>query len=114
MTDQVCENNNSKNFFDKMFYFVAVFSKKNKLDYAESYKVILEKVTQRTSKENKYCENLLFLIQTIKTSPKRLMDITNEVKELPDMNDDELISGIIENFYEFANIEFNKKIFLHP
>ncbi len=39
----VCENNKSKNFFDKMFYFVAVFSKKNKLDYAESYKVILEK-----------------------------------------------------------------------
>jgi hypothetical protein len=81
MTDQMCENNKSKNFFDKMFYFVAVFSKKNKLDYTESYKIILEKVTQRTSKENKYCENLLFLIQTIKTSPKRLMDITNEVKE---------------------------------
>ena len=57
---------------------------------------------------------ILFLIETIKTNPKRLMDITNEVKELPDMNDDELISGIIENFYEFANIEFNKKIFLHP
>ena len=114
MIDQVCENNKSKNFFDKMFYFVAVFSKKNKLDYAESYKVILEKVTNKTSKENRYYTNLLFLIQTIKTSPKRLMDITDEVKELPDMNDDELISGIIENFYEFANIEFNKKIFLHP
>jgi hypothetical protein len=114
MTDQVCENNKSKNFFDKMFYFVAVFSKKNKLDYTESYKIILEKVTNNTSKEKKYYANLLFLIETIKTNPKRLMDITNEVKELPDMNDDELISGIIENFYEFANIEFNKKIFLHP
>ena len=114
MIDQMHEINESRNFFNKMFYFVAVFSKKNKLDYTESYKIILEKVNQRTSKENKHYENLLFLIETIKTNPKRLMDITNEVKELPDMNNDELISGIIENFYEFANIEFNKKIFLHP
>ena len=114
MIDQMNEINESRNFFNKMFYFVAVFSKKNKIDYTESYKIILEKVNQRTSKENKHYENLLFLIETIKTNPKGLMDITDKVKELPDINDDELISGIIENFYKFANIEFNRKIFLHP
>ena len=62
MIDQMHEINESRNFFNKMFYFVAVFSKKNKFDYTESYKIILEKVNQRTSKENKYYENLLFLI----------------------------------------------------